>query len=158
MTTFDKAVQIILAREGAHSFDNAGGDTVWGIAKNFHPEVFPWPPTREQAIEIYRSEYWTKFRCGEFPELISIALFDGVVNQDQHAVIAELQRSLHVDPDGIVGPATIAAAQQADPAEVTALFYARRAIRYATVSLSEFRLGLIARLFRVQHAILTAQA
>ena len=159
LNSFEKAVGVVLAKniEGAHSFDSIGGDTWYGIARNFHPNEIVWPVSKERATAIYKEEYWDRYHCGDLPEAIGIALFDAVINQPAVFVIAELQRILHVDPDGVIGPATIAAAKRYDTAELLALFLSHRAMRYMSVSDPIYRLGLVARLFRVQHAILTLQ-
>lgn len=148
---FDEAVEIILNLEGVHNVD-AGGDTWYGIAKRFHLDEFPWPPTRERAIEIYREEYWEPNRCGELPRALGIALFDAVVNQGD--AVKNFQRALKVAADGVVGPVTLQTARTTDQWEVLALFFARRAQRYATVSRPQEQIGLLARLFRVQRYIM----
>jgi lysozyme family protein len=153
---FNRAVKIVLASEGYFSDDpnDVGGATYFGIARKFHPDVEPWPPSKEQAIAIYKSKYWDRYQCGEMPFPLDIALFDATINQPAGEIIAELQRSLKVEPDGIVGDDTIFAARTRDVWETLALFFARRVLRYAEKSHPSFRVGLCARLFRTQRAIL----
>jgi lysozyme family protein len=151
---FDRAVKIVLTIEGPRSWDPGGLDTVWGIARRFHPNETPWPPSKERAIEIYREDYFDRHRCGEMPFPLDIALFDAVVNQPAGEIIAEFQRAIHVEPDGVVGDDTIFAARQRDVWETLALFYARRALRYAEKSRPDEKVGLVARLFRTDRAIL----
>lgn len=154
---FERAVGIVLGNEGLHNFDQ-GGDTWFGIARRFHPDETPWPPTRERAIEIYREEYWDAHRCGELPFPLDIAVFDACVNQPAGEIIAEFQRAVKVDPDGVIGDDTIFAARQRDVWETLALFFARRALRYARKSQPADQVGLCARLFRTDRAILGAGA
>lgn len=153
---FDRAVLIVLANEGLRNTD-LGGETVFGIARKFHPDVTPWPPTRAQAIEIYRAKYWDRHHCGDLPFPLDIALFDAVVNQPAGEIIAEFQRTVKVDPDGMVGDDTIRAARARDVWETLALFFARRALRYATRSRPAEQIGLAARLFRTQRAIIETE-
>jgi len=152
---FERAVKIVLAREGLRNTD-LGGDTVFGIARKWHPNVTPWPPTLEQAIAIYKREYWDRWRCGELPFPLDVALFDAVVNQKTPDVVQEFQLALKVEPDGIVGDDTVFAATQRDVWETLALFFARRVLRYATKSQEHEKVGLCARLFRNYRDILVS--
>jgi lysozyme family protein len=154
MTAFDRAVAAVLDVEGVHGYDDAGGDTWYGIARKFHPRLEPWPPSRDQAIEVYRQEYWLRHRCQDLPPMLGRALFDAVVNQPAGSIIEEFQRAVRSEPDGVIGEDTIAAANRLDQNEVLALFFARRALRYADKSEPQYRVGLVARLFRMQRAIL----
>ena len=36
--------------------------------------------TRDQAMKIYRRDYWDSLGCDQFPPAIVIALFDSAVN------------------------------------------------------------------------------
>jgi lysozyme family protein len=152
-TTFDRAVAEVLSVEGVHSFDDAGGDTWYGIARKFHLAM-KWPPSRDEAIEQYRVEYWLRHRCQDLPPMLGRALFDAVVNQPAGSIIEEFQRAVHSEPDGVIGDDTIAAAHKRDQNETLALFFARRALRYAQKSEPQYQVGLIARLFRIQRSIL----
>lgn len=153
---FDRAINVVLMNEGVFSNhpSDPGGETYYGIARRYHPDVDPWPPSKDQAIAIYRREYWERFNCDHLPWPLDIALFDAVVNQPAGEIIAEFQRAVKVEPDGVVGDDTIFAAGQRDVWETFALFFARRALRYAERSRPEFRVGLCARLFRTQRHIL----
>lgn len=150
---FEASVKILFDVEGYHGYDSAGGDTWYGIAHKFHPDE-PWPPTKERAVEIYRDQYWNRYHCGELPWPLDCCLFDGVVNQDATEVIRELQRVLRVEPDGIMGVKTIDAAEKVNINNAVVLFMARRGLRYAYRSEEKYRVGLMARLFRVQRAVI----
>jgi lysozyme family protein len=69
-------------------------------------------------------------------------------------VIRELQRVVHVEPDGIVGDQTVTAIQVRNHWDVAALFMGRRGLRYAYQSEAQYRGGLMARLFRVHRAVI----
>jgi lysozyme family protein len=97
---FPAAVAIVLEREGV--FSNAaadpGGPTWFGIARAFYPDI-PWPPTRDQAIAIYRAEYWLRCRCDQFPWPLALALFDGAVQHAPADSIRIMQAALKVPAD-----------------------------------------------------------
>lgn len=151
MSPFDKAIQIVLSREGQHNVDE-GGDTWFGIARKFHPTETPWPPTKERAIQIYRTEYWDHNSLEYLPPLLAVALFDAVVNQGE--AVRNFQRALRVTPDGVVGPDTITAAHRANQWETIAIFFAHRARRYVLYSNPDEHIGLLARLFRTHKDLL----
>lgn len=150
---FEAALKVVLDMEGGHSWDAGGGDTWFGIARRFHPTE-PWPPSRERAIAIYRTEYWDHYRCGDLPWPLDAALFDGVVNQSAFEVIKALQYALHTEADGVVGSETVQAAERCDLWETAAVFFARRAQMYAQRSDAKYQIGLLARLFRVERHLL----
>jgi len=154
-TPFDRAAAEVLAAEGVHGFDEAGGDTWYGIARKFHMTMTPWPPSRAAAIECYRQEYWLRHRCQDLPPILGRALFDAVVNQPATSIIEEFQRAVRAEPDGVIGEDTIAAANRRDQNEVLAIFFARRALRYADKSQPQDRVGLVARLFRLHRGLLS---
>lgn len=71
MADFEQAVALVLKHEGGYTPglpDDPGGETNFGIAKKFHPDVDIKNLTVEQAKEIYEREYWR---------------FDGVENQQE---------------------------------------------------------------------------
>jgi lysozyme family protein len=76
--------------------------------------------TAEEAGEIYRSQYWDKARCDDLPAGIDYAVFDAAVHSGPGRAVRMLQTVLGVEPDGIVGPMTLAAARRADPLAVIA--------------------------------------
>lgn len=153
---FPAAVQIVLEAEGVFS-DNPndpGKETVYGIARASHPDLAPWPPTKDQAIAIYRSEYWDAHRCGEMPWAWALAIFDGEVNQG--SVIKLAQTTLGLKPDGVVGNDTLTAINKASD-EILNLFFTGRAIAYiANLNFANFGRGWLKRLFymRARAAIL----
>lgn len=112
---------------------DAGGATAWGIARTFHSNETPWPPSRERALAIYRSEYWNPIRAADLPWPWALALFDGFVNQRGSAV-KNLQLALGLLPDGVVGDRTVAAIRAAG-GELFPRFLANRAISYSRAPL-----------------------
>lgn len=60
MADFDKAIEVVLAKEGGYVHDpaDAGGETHFGISKRRYPEVDIKALRREQAIALYRRDFW----------------------------------------------------------------------------------------------------
>ena len=125
---FPAADAIVSAMEGFHNVDQ-GGDTWYGIARRFHPEETPWPPTESRAADIRRTQYWDFHHCGQMPWAWALAVYDGAINQGS-APIVLAQRALGVSADGSVGPGTLAAMATAG-SEQFEIFLAAREIAYA---------------------------
>lgn len=155
---FDRAIAMLLPLEGGYvnDPDDPGGETNFGIAKRYHPDVDVKHLTREQAIAIYRSEYWDRIGGDFLPGPLALMVFDAAVNQDAGAAVLMMQEALGVPADGLIGPVTLRAAQALaeSPHDVVCEVAARRAVRYATsTNLAKYGLGWFRRLMRV-----TAQA
>jgi lysozyme family protein len=80
--SFDKAVGFVLSHEGGYSNDpkDPGGETNHGISKRAYPKLDIKNLTREDAIEIYRREYWDKINGDELPSGLDLICFDTAVN------------------------------------------------------------------------------
>lgn len=79
---FDKAITLLFDLEGYISDDpnDKGGFTKWGISQKYHPDINVPKLTREEAIEIYRKEYWEKAGCDELTYPLDVCLFIQAVN------------------------------------------------------------------------------
>ena len=155
--SFERAIEFVLDIEGEHdAHDPVGGDTWWGISRAAFPDLAPWPPSKETAIGIYRRLYWDANRCGELPQALGMVVFDMGVNQGIKPAARTLQKVLRVTQDGIIGPATLAAARAADVPETVARFLAARAIRYtSTRGFDRNGMGWLTRCFLVQQVCLS---
>lgn len=150
---FALACAIVLEEEGVFSDDkqDPGGETWYGLARAAHPNLAPWPPSKDQAIAIYRAEYFDRHRCGEMPTHWAVAIFDAVVNPCG-PVIEWAQRSLGIIGDGTVGPGTLAAMTARFADEAFDLFLTLRAEGYLKQPVYET--GHVRRLFAVQRKAL----
>lgn len=150
---FEQAAAWILQAEGGYSHDVAdpGGETRWGISKAAYPQVEMASLSWEEAKAIYRRDYWSVTRCDEIQAPIALALFDAAVNQGVKPAVQMLQTALRLQPDGIVGPDTIHAAN-AEPFTTTLPNYLSwRAVRYMQSRGSDrFLRGWLRRLFRLE--------
>lgn len=153
ITTFDRAIAFVLNWEGGLSEDpqDAGHVTNFGISKAAYPNVDIHGLTQDKAIEIYRTDYWFRYRCGELPAQLAIILFDSAVNQGPGTAIRALQESLHVRADGAIGAETIAAAQRSNLRATVPEFIAQRAFHYSlNRDVAHFGLGWFRRLAACQ--------
>lgn len=166
--SFDRAINRVLGHEGGLSMDGqdpgnwTGGrvgvghlkGTKWGISAAAYPHLDITGLTREDAIAIYKRDYWDRCHCDEWPGPVGEAVFDMAVNQGPGDAIRCLQRAARVTADGVIGPHTHAAVRSARPNDLLLDFFAWRVIDYAEIvrrnpkNWERHRLGWMRRLLR----------
>ena len=109
---FDRAFELLMHNEGGwvNDPDDPGGETKYGISKAQYPNVDIGSLSLGRAAEIYATDYWDRYRCGELPWPIALVLFDCVVNHSPLKPVRWLQKSLGITQDGIIGSVTVRAA------------------------------------------------
>ncbi len=115
--TFDEIFEFLMKWEGEKWEDDPDDDgnrgdgspgnwgTKFGIDARSHPGVDIKNLTRQQAKEIYLSEYH-KSIANTLPYPINFLTFDFTVNAGQSRAVKCLQRVAGVTPDGVWGPRT----------------------------------------------------
>lgn len=132
MQTVDQIARAIVRREGGYvnDPDDPGGATKYGVTVHTMRRL-GLDLTRDgvvdahdvlalsepEAIEIFKTHYFTKPRIGDLPAALQPSVFDMYVNAGNHAVKI-LQRVLakfgqSVSVDGAIGPQTCAAVKAA---------------------------------------------
>lgn len=152
---FDAAIDWILGIETGQITNDQrdpGGLTHWGISQRAYPDLNIRSLTKDQAIGLYRSDYWTpsyaQFIADHAPRL-GVALFDAAVNQGSGTAIKLFQQSMGLKSDGIFGPDTRAAAMRTNDGLLPE-FLGYRAVRYAESRNHTFMRGWMNRLFLLQ--------
>jgi lysozyme family protein len=130
---FTRAIERVLAHEGGFvdNPDDPGGKTRWGISQRTYPHLDIATLTRTQAIALYRRDAWTPIRGDALPEAVAFQVLDAAVNHGVLRAVGWLQQTLGVRVDGVVGPATRAAAADADPIALILAYNAARLEFYA---------------------------
>ena len=77
---FERAIAYSMFNEGGY---NKGEDTNYGISKASYPDLDIENITMEQAIEIYRKDWWQQYK--HLPGPIAIKMFDTAINVGHHA-------------------------------------------------------------------------
>jgi lysozyme family protein len=145
MADFQASVNKTLVWEGGYVNDvlDPGGETKFGIAKRFHPDVDIAALTVEQAKEIYRAEYWDPLYDELSSQEVADELFDFGVNVGRPTAVRVFQeaiRHLSVGPvivDGVFGRKTLEAANALEPSLLLREFRARQAYYYAHLVISQ---------------------
>lgn len=120
----DKALEFTLAAEGgfAHVKGDRGGPTNYGVTQatfDTYRRIHRLPPipvkglNLETAKRIYHDLFWLPLRPDYMADNLAVAAFDYAVHSGVTSVVRRLQRLLKVKDDGIIGPITKAALQQA---------------------------------------------
>lgn len=149
---FDAAVAIVLAHEGGFQDDTAdpgnwsGGvvgagaclGTKYGIAAATHPGLDIAALSEDDARAIYRQEWWDRLGLARLPAPLSAKLFDAAVNLGANPAIVCFQRALNqvgaaVAEDGVLGPATVAAANAVPAAAALAVLREALAAHYRQI-------------------------
>lgn len=112
MADFNKAIEIILANEGGYvnNPNDPGGETNFGICKKSYPNVDIKNLTKDGAKAIYKIVYWDKVNGDQINDQnLATAVFDFAVNAGTGTAIKQIQKTLNVTVDGVLGPKTMAA-------------------------------------------------
>lgn len=128
MTAFPYMINRILGHEGGYINDSSdpGGETNWGISKRSYPNIDIKHLTREQAIDIYRRDFWNKLNAEAFHDGVAYQLLDSAVNSGITQSVRFLQRAIGVADDGAFGKASMAAMQSVSESDLIMLFLAER--------------------------------
>lgn len=136
MAKFDKYIDRVLGHEGGYvnHVSDPGGETKWGISKRSYPHVNIKELTREQAVEIYRKDFWNNIDGESLPEAIAFQVLDAAVNHGTGNAIRFLQRAIGVADDGHFGPISHGRLRSFNTNDVVLLFNAERLDFYTKLS------------------------
>lgn len=79
---FDSAIQTVLANEGGYTpLDGSSGSPAkFGINQRAHPGVDVKNLTQEEAVKIYKKDYWDAYKIGDLKPEVQTIVLDGVAN------------------------------------------------------------------------------
>jgi len=100
---FERAVAVVFVHEGGYINNprDPGGETKWGITKRWHPTVDIKKLTREEARNIYYTEYWEPNGFEFLPEMMATKVFDIGVNIGCNRALHILARAASENNIGI---------------------------------------------------------
>jgi lysozyme family protein len=136
MSAFDDAFAALIGNEGSFTADpkdrgnwTSGqigtgqlNGTKYGISAMSYPALDIKNLTLDQAKQIYRADYWTKFGGDLLDPALGFQVFDGAVNSGVVPAIKWLQSAAGVKADGVLGPITAAAIAAREPKALIAAF------------------------------------
>jgi len=162
---FAAALAFVLKDEGGNDDDPAdhGGRTsrgitqreydAWRVAQGLSLRDV-WTADDSEISTIYHDGYWEP-NCDNIPSGTDYLVFDFNVNAGPHRSTVTLQRALGIAADGVFGPATLAAVQQADPASLIVKFTQAKIAFYEGLNQPRFLKGWLNRCNDVQTNALT---
>lgn len=123
---FAEAFVALIGNEGGYSNNpsDPGGETMWGVtarvarAHGYTGAMRDLPQATARAIA--KTEYWDAHRCDEIPASVAFQVLDAAYNGGP--VNRWLQMAAGVTADGVIGPATLAAVNAAEPHALIACF------------------------------------
>ncbi|MCO6445820.1 MAG: glycoside hydrolase family 108 protein [Anaerolineae bacterium] len=135
VSAFERAFARTVGHEGGEVNDprDPGGHTKFGISQRAYPAEDIANLTLERARLLYRRDYWNRVRGDYLPEAVAMEAFDAAVNHGVMPAVRMMQRALGVDDDGIIGPITLQAAQDIEPAVFVARFNGWRLFYYTSL-------------------------
>ncbi len=145
MADFNSCYESMILNEGGYKLHTVEGDrggmTYAGIARKMNPYWEGWtyidsneiPPT-QLVRDFYRKEFWDKIRGDDLNnQKVARMLFDFGVNAGWNTAVKLAQLAIGVQPDGIIGPKSLAALNSVDP-EVFVLQYSlAKIVRYRDI-------------------------
>lgn len=118
-SNFEKALAAVLHHEGGfvNHPDDPGGMTNLGCTKTVWEEHCGHPVdekamralTPADVAPLYKRKYWDKIQGDELPNGVDYAVFDCAINSGPGRAAKFLQACVGVEPDGGIGPKTLAA-------------------------------------------------
>lgn len=136
---FAEALQKLLVHEGGfvNHPDDPGGMTNLGVTKAVWEEWVGHPVDEKQmraltpaiVAPLYRAKYWDKIKGDDLPTGVDYTVFDAAVNSGPGRAAKWLQACVGVEPDGGIGPKTLAAVA-AFPREELIEDYAKRRLSF----------------------------
>lgn len=126
--SFETSIERLLGHEGGlvDNPNDPGGLTQWGISQRTYPKLDIKALTREQAVALYRRDFWEPIGGDSLPEGVAYQLLDFAVNSSISTALRLLQRAIGVADDGHIGPVTLAAIKATDPHDLIMRFLAER--------------------------------
>lgn len=133
---FAEALQHVLKDEGGfvNHPDDPGGMTNLGCTKAVWEEWCGHPVDEKvmrnlkptDVAPLYKRKYWDKVQGDELPSGVDYAVFDAAILSGPGRAAKWLQACVGAEPDGAIGPKTLAAVRAADAKELIEDYSKRR--------------------------------
>ncbi|CAB4134298.1 zliS Lysozyme family protein [uncultured Caudovirales phage] len=160
-TNFDQCLAYLLKHEGGYVNHPAdpGGRTNLGVTQKVWEEWVGHPITEadmralgpKDVAPLYKKKYWDSVSGGLLPSGVDYTVFDLAVNSGVGRAAKILQKAVGVNPDGAIGPATLGAVSECDPAElIMGICRTRQAFLESLQTFSTFGKGWTRRVNEVQ--------
>jgi len=151
----EEIIRHTIALEGGYVNNpkDSGGETKYGISKRSYPTIVIKNLTIEQAIDIYRHDFWDKINLSLLNnEKVASKVFDIGVNMGTGIPVRFLQQIVKAKEDGILGVDTAELVNNGNPELIVNELRKKQLQRYADIVIRkpeqiEFFKGWINRAF-----------
>jgi lysozyme family protein len=155
MADFNAAFVLTMRAEGGYVRDpqDPGGETYKGVARRMNSKWDGWflidamkkerdfpanlegyAALQEKIRAFYEANYWDRIRGDEIQNQdIAESIFDFAVNAGPVASAKLAQMTVGTEPDGVVGPVTVAKINADDPRAFLAVFALHKIARYVGI-------------------------
>jgi lysozyme family protein len=127
-SNYETCIALVLKHEGGYVNNpkDPGGATNLGVTKKVWEEWVGKPVSLDEmkaltvkdVTPLYKAQYWDRVRGDDLPAGVDYAVMDVAVNSGVVRAAKFLQAALGLTADGIIGPATLAAAEAANPRQL----------------------------------------
>ena len=125
---FEECMARLLAHEGGYVWhaEDPGGETNFGVTRAVYEQYVGRQVmdgemeglTHDDVYPIYKENYWDRVRGDDLPSGVDWAVFDFCVNSGVSRSAKALQRIVGVEQDGGIGPMTLQAIAEMEPADI----------------------------------------
>lgn len=126
----EKTFDMIMEHEGGSKVTNdpsdPGGLTKYGVSQRAYPNLDIKNLTKDDAMKIFKKDYWDKCKCDLLQDSISIIVADCAYNSGCSRAIKLLQKSLNINQDGIIGNQTLNSVKSFNEKELVDLYSKNR--------------------------------
>jgi lysozyme family protein len=133
---FPKSLAAVLVHEGGYVFNklDPGGMTNLGCTKAVWEEHCGHPVdekamralTPADVAPLYKRKYWDKVLGDDLPSGVDYVVFDAAINSGAGRAAKWLQTCVGVEPDGGIGPKTLAAVRSFNAKQLVEDYSKRR--------------------------------
>ena len=127
-SNFEECMARLLAHEGGYVWhaEDPGGETNFGVTRAVYEQYVGRQVmdgemeglTHDDVYPIYKENYWDRVRGDDLPSGVDWAVFDFCVNSGVSRSAKALQRIVGVEQDGGIGPMTLQAIAEIEPADI----------------------------------------
>ena len=141
---FEECMARLLDHEGGYVWhaEDPGGETNLGVTRAVYEQYAGRQVmdgemkglTHDDVYPIYKENYWDRVRGDDLPSGVDWSVFDFCVNSGVSRSAKALQRIIGVEQDGGIGPMTLRAVAEVEPAEIIEQMHHMRDSFYRSLS------------------------
>ena len=141
---FEQCMGWLLEHEGGYVNhpNDPGGETNLGVTRAVYEQYAGRQVmdgemeglTHDDVYPIYKENYWDRVRGDDLPSGVDLSVFDWGVNSGTSRSAKALQRIAGVEQDGGIGPMTLQAVLEIEPAEIIEQMHHMRDSFYRSLS------------------------